>query len=423
VSEIAGQNKRQVVSGNGWCSLIEPTLTFQLQLTLAEVMLDACQSVGLRSDMARSIQVMLSSRCRVDIPGDGGRVTLSSVRIDLKKQIEQLLLVDGTSGFDVWINEEGGPGPGDESSWDYCLTRARACDLFVSIFDGQSGWMKVGESEGICEAELETAVDSNPSKVRIVRLEPLRPRKGPSERASDSRYKQYVEGLDRFWATATDAPSLRKHVLETVQTAVVEMALRGAYGGPAAKAYLGQALDWNRLNFAERKAKIEVELAQALGQRPGSRPIDEQTVVTPIGSRPVLVRCAGLPAPVGVAAARELVGQPFLKDHELVGVMRPGEAGPVHLIGCHAGVTDSQARRQLGFPDAIVVTTPQGVWVADPIQNIQVLFLRNCVDAVSTRVRLQNALEWLDQSGEDEALAERAAKRARIARAVAKEVA
>ena len=201
------------------------------------------------------------------------------------------------------------------------------------------------------------------------------------------------------------------------------MALRGAFGAPAAKSYLGQALDWNRLNFVGRKARIEAELAHALGQRPKSRVLDRQTVVTSIGSRFIAVHCAGLPAPFGVAAALELVGQPFLKDHELVTLMHAGDAGPVHLIGCHGGVTESQARRQLGFPDAIVVTIPQGVWVADPIQNIQVLFLRSCVDPVSTRVRLQSALEWLDQSGEAQALAERAAKRARIARAVAKEVA
>jgi Domain of unknown function (DUF4062) len=370
------------------------------------------------------IQVMLSSRCLVDIPGSGGKVTLSSVRIDLKKQIEEMLLVDGKSGFEVWINEKGRSGPGDETSWEYCVSQAQDCDLFVSIFNGQSGWMRQGETEGICEAELEAAIGSNLSKVQIVQLDPLNPRTKRSEKASDSRFMQYVEDLRLFSGKATDAASLRTQVLGTVQEAVVKMALRGgASGGSAAKAYLGQALDWNRLNFAERKASIEKELVQALRQRPRSRTLDKQTVVTPIASRLIVMRCAGLPAPIGVAAARELVGQPFLKDHELVPEMREGDVGPVHLIGCHAGVTESQARRQLGFPDAIVVTTPQGVWVADPIQNIQVLFLRNCVDAVSTRVRLQDALDWLDHSGEAEALAERAAKRARIARAVAKEVA
>ena len=373
--------------------------------------------------MARPIQVMLSSRCLVDIPGSGGKVTLTSVRLDLKKQIEQMLLVGNKGGFEVWINEEGGPGPGDQSSWDYCLTRARGCDLFVSIFDGQSGWMKPGETEGICEAELEAANDSNPAKVRIIRLVPPYPRTMPNERASDARFEQYVVGMNSFWGTASDAASLKTRVLETVQTAVIEMALRGAYGGgTAAKAYLGEALAWNRLNFADRKSAIEAELAAALEQRPKSRAIDKQTVVTQLGSKLIVVRCAGLPAPFSVAAARELVGQPFLKDHELVPQMRAGEVGPVHVIGCHAGVTESQARRQLGFPDAIVVTTPDGVWVADPIQNIQVLFLRNCVDEVSTRVRLQSALEWLEQSGEAVALADRAAKRARIAKAVAREV-
>jgi hypothetical protein len=68
------------------------------------------------------------------------------------------------------------------------------------------------------------------------------------------------------------------------------------------------------------------------------------------------------------------------------------------------------ARVAPGLADAVVVTTPQAVWVADPIQNIQLLFLHNCVDPVSTRMQLQNALEWLDGSGEAEALADRSAK-------------
>jgi hypothetical protein len=369
--------------------------------------------------MRRPIQVMLSSRCQVDIPSGGGTVTLSNVRVDLKKKIERMMFVNGQRAFDVWINEEGGPGPGDESAWEYCLERARECDLFVSIFDGQSGWIKPGETEGICEAELEAAMDSDASRVRIIRLDPPRPRKTSPEAESDARFKGYIEKFNRFRSTATDAASLETQVLTTVQAAVVEMALRG---GPPAKGYLGQALVWNRLSFVERKALIERELAKELNQRPRSRRLNDQTVVTPIGSKQIAVRCAGLPAPMSVAAARELVGQPFLRDHELVEQMKLTDAGPVHLIGCHTGVTESQARRQLGFPDAIVVTTPQGVWVADPVQNIQVLYLRNCVDVLSTRVRLQNALEWLEESGEANKLAERAAKRARIARAVAKEV-
>lgn len=371
--------------------------------------------------MTRPIQVMLSSRCSAKIPSDAGPVSLSTVRVDLKKQIELLLTVAGKSGFDVWINEEGGPGPGDEDAWEYCLTRARTCDLFVSIFDGQSGWIRPGDTEGICEAEFEAAFGSNPAKVRIVLLDPLIPRPTGHQRESDERFRKYVEKLYRFRSTAVDAGSLKTQVLGAVRDAVVEMAMRGAHVGPAAKTYLGPALDWNRLNFAERKARIEDELVQALRQRPHSRGLDDHTVITPIAAKPVIVQCSGLPAPMTVAAARELVGQPFLKDHELIPKMKASD-GPLHVIGCHAGVTESQARRQLGFPDAIIVTTPDGVWVADPIQNIQVLFLRNCVDAISTRVRLQSAFDWLEQSGEAEALAIRAAKRARIVRAVAKEV-
>jgi len=95
--------------------------------------------------------------------------------------------------------------------------------------------------------------------------------------------------------------------------------------------------------------------------------------------------------------------------------------GPVHLIACQKGVTETQALRQLGFPDAIAVTAPFGVYVADPVQKIQMVFMANCRDETTTRGQLQRFLQWLAQEGEDRRLAGRAGARRRIADLIAKE--
>ncbi len=116
-----------------------------------------------------------------------------------------------------------------------------------------------------------------------------------------------------------------------------------------------------------------------------------------------------------------VVGQPFLRDHELVGLLDKDAVGPVHLIGCHRSVTEAQAMKQLGFPDATIVSPPFGVYVADPIQRIQILFLANCRDDTTTRHALQRAFEWLLQTGEDQRLAARAAIRTRIVKTIALE--
>jgi len=82
-------------------------------------------------------------------------------------------------------------------------------------------------------------------------------------------------------------------------------------------------------------------------------------------------------------------------------------------------VTETQAVRQLGFPDATVVRPPFGVYIADSIQKIQMVFIGTCRDETSTRHGVQRFFEWLEQSGEGELLALRACARARVVQEIA----
>jgi hypothetical protein len=76
----------------------------------------------------------------------------------------------------------------------------------------------------------------------------------------------------------------------------------------------------------------------------------EDTVVLNIQGEQVAMVCDCIPASMSVAAARELIGQPFLSDYQMAKKLSPGVAGPVHLIACQKSVSESQALRQLGFP-------------------------------------------------------------------------
>ena len=131
--------------------------------------------------------------------------------------------------------------------------------------------------------------------------------------------------------------------------------------------------------------------------------------------------CDSIPASMSTAAARELVGQPFLRDHEICQQLPAKVHDPVHLIACQKAITEAKALRQLGFPDAIVVSAPFGVYVADDIQKIQMVFIANCRDETSTRQHVQRFLQWLSQQGEDRLLAQRAQSRRRIGNLLAKE--
>ena len=96
--------------------------------------------------------------------------------------------------------------------------------------------------------------------------------------------------------------------------------------------------------------------------------------------------------------------------------------GPVHVIACHKTATEAQATKLLGVSDATVVSAPFGIFVADNIQKVQFAFIVNCRDEANTRHGAQRFFEWLAQTDEEALVAERARARARIVRAIAKEV-
>jgi hypothetical protein len=109
-----------------------------------------------------------------------------------------------------------------------------------------------------------------------------------------------------------------------------------------------------------------------------------------------------------------------LRDHCLSASLKSA-GGPVHFIACHRGVTETQATNLLGFPDATIVSSPFGIYVADDIQKMQFVFLANCRDVYQTRHAVQRFLDWADQTGEGKLIAARAQARARIVKVIAKE--
>jgi hypothetical protein len=264
---------------------------------------------------------------------------------------------------------------------------------------------------GICHAEFGAAMSSGPDKVRVVCLEPISAPTTPPDQA-------FGEDLDRyrvFSVAATNGAELKAAVLQSVLDGLRNLALLGMRETRRGQAWIGPALAWNRLDFEHRRAAMRGVMAEALASR-GYHPGDT-TVLTQIDSQDVLAVCDAIPAALTVAPARELVGQPFLRDHLLAARLQ-GVGGPVHFIACHKGVTEAQAIRQLGYPDVTVVSPPFGVYVADEVQKIQMLFLKDCRDASTTRARVDEAREWLDRAQEAPELRRRAFERAQIVRTI-----
>ena len=162
-------------------------------------------------------------------------------------------------------------------------------------------------------------------------------------------------------------------------------------------------------------------LREAILQRTSAK-VDAGNIFVKFSGIEVLLITHAVPAALGVAAAKEMVGRPFLKDYIHDTILTGKRAGPVHLIACHRAATESHATKLLGIPDATVVSTPFGIFVADNVQKVQFAFIGNCRDEANTRHGVQRFFEWVEQTGEDQLLAKRAQSRAKIVKTIAGEV-
>ena len=367
------------------------------------------------------IKVMISSRCNDPVELGGAMVKFSDLRHRIKTKVESEELLGGKL-FECWINEDAPPAEGSQDSWNTCLGQVRRADLLLVLYNGNAGWARAAGDIGICHAELEAGLSSGAAKVRLVALPPVTTNARTAEGKRNRRFQEFVNRQNLFRGTeARTGEKAVVVVLEALHDAVIRMVKLGNREARKGKYDSGEALDWSRLDFARRKEVTEGILRDALLGQPAAHAAGDHVVVT-LGGSPVLLCCHAVPAAMSVAAAREMVGRPFLRDHELDADLGRAHLGPVHLIACHKGVTEKQATDLLGFADATLVTPGFGVYVADNVQKVQLLLLAECRDETTTRHAVQRAMDWLESSGEERYLAERAKARRAIIRTIAEQL-
>jgi hypothetical protein len=372
--------------------------------------------------LSRNIRIMISSRGISDRfpPGDKRSSTLETIRKKLKNDIQAQDLF-GSKAFEVWINEDAPPEAGTLDSWEICLNAVRESDILLVLYNGNAGWAKEEGEIGICHAELATAYDTAPGKIRLINLGVI-PTDNSDSGKRNKRFQNYVATQSPFrGGQVKTVEHLEQRVGEALRDAVVRLTQSGVLEASRGSSYTGQSLDWNRMNFAERRHAIISVLRDAVAQRTNATE-DKGNLLVRLDKQEVLFVTDAVPAAMSVSAAREIVGQPFLKDHTRNDILTGKRGGPVHLIGCHKNITEAQAMKLLGFSDATVISTPFGVYVADNVQKIQLVLIANCRDDANTRHGVQRFFEWLQQTGEGELLVQRAAARARIVKSIAQEL-
>lgn len=361
------------------------------------------------------IQVLISSRCKDSIrTTDGaGWVPLTEVRQRLKKEVEAITLF-GRPLFECWIHEAEPPMAANLSALENCLLEVARCHIMIALYNGNAGDAGENDGIGICHAELKEALNTAPGKLRVIDLTQAS-RRLSGDRKRNQLFMEYMEQYKLGRRFANNEAELRSNVFDAVADAVIQLTFRGATALRGGDFSSGAPLNWSRYDFARRKEVIEETLIDTLS-RGGTRM--PNGAVYKIGETPVYFRCHAIPAATSIAAAREMVGRPFLRDHESLPGMKDNVVGPVHVIGCHRSVTENQALNLLGFPDAIVVKTDFGVYLADNLQKIQLAFLANCRDDTTTRRAVDQLKAWLSTTGEAGFLAQRAKGRRAIVTAI-----
>ncbi len=314
--------------------------------------------------------------------------------------------------FDVFVNEGEAALAGDGDVEQHCREQIRRADIVLVLYNGSAGWASQG-LDGICHIELRAAMETAPHKVRIIRLPLTR-----KPTAADRLFRAYAEAqrpfsTDQTYGTTAD---IAEQCLKALRTAIVTMVSERAREGSlrAARSH-GDAFSWARLSMADRAEAMRHAAVDALTEARSAEPVphSDDLVVVPWDGPKLLFRVGAVPGAMSVPAARELVGQPFLHDHELMTALEH-RAGPVHLVVVQGGATETQAAKQLGSPDATIVPTDFGVYAADEIQKVQIVFLSHCIDPSSIYGRVQTLLNWLEATQEGDRLVHRAQDRTRI---------
>jgi len=373
--------------------------------------------------MAKSskLSVMISSRCETLIQFDKKQQKLTEVRRALKKQLEEFRLPNQKQPiFECWINEDGTGGVGGINWWDHCKKQARDADIVIVLYTGGSGGGLAGSDMGICHAELEEALNVAADRVRVIKL-PIAPDDPDRlQKKRDSAFRAYFESLGSFRTSAKTGEEILEKVWNEIQPALVDLTQLGSNTFHLSQAATGHALEWHRLSYEARKNAMEEVMNESLANQPKSTKTASGVLVE-IDKAQVFLKTHAAPASLSEPTAREMVGQPFLVDYKLHAELKKSKAGPIHLVACPKGVTENQALNMLGFPDATIVSDSFGVHIADNIQKIQIVLLKECVSPSSIRRQLSAWFEFLRRTGEDKFVLDRAQRRFRIIEAIAKE--
>jgi hypothetical protein len=273
------------------------------------------------------------------------------------------------------------------------------------LYNGKAGWVRNKKDKiGICHAEMMSAIESSSEKVYVIDISNGKIGSNKEDKNFDNYIKKY-----RKMGIAKNYNELKEIVKITVKDATLNLFKKGVKLSKKAQ-NLGTILEWKKFNYDTRSKKIK----EALKTKFEILKKDLDLVYYEDNKKKVLCKIHAIPDSLSVSAAKERVGQPFLNDIYDNKELQNCDGGIVHFIGCYKNITETQVRKIMGFPDVILIKDEFGIYVADKIYKIQMVFLEKCIDESNTIKQIENFFDWLNRSGELEEFMKRANDRREI---------
>lgn len=357
------------------------------------------------------IGVFISSRNSDPIKYKGITLALSDVRADIVDLLEGVRLFDARL-FQVWTNEDAVES-GELPARATCLKRVEEADVVIVLYNGRSGWATHDGGVGICHEEFQRAILGGPQRTYVIELPRL-----PSEPGSEARDEEFAAEYlrQRRWRRAANSgEQVIGRVEEAISHAVPDLVRKGATSSNLGGEIVGEALAWNEMDLRERQRSMKAIVASFLKAEKGAKEVGDALVIPFDGVKVACIPSA-IPDSLSVGAARELVGQIFRNDDSLL----PGRDvhGPMHVIACYRGISETAARKLYGVEDAAYIPLDSGILVRDQKLKVQMLLIAKCQDTTSTRSALQTCFEWMERSGQVPVIAQFAKDRSTIVRVV-----